>query len=55
MIRFLLSLIIITLIIVYLIAPLYKYIVRFFKREAKRINNNFNIDNKKSKVEKEKI
>lgn len=42
MLRFLLSLIVLTLIITYLIIPLAKYARRFGRSEIKRIDNEFN-------------
>jgi len=42
MIRFLLSIIILTLLITYVIIPAVKYIKKFFKAEAERIDKSFN-------------
>lgn len=51
MIRFLLSIIILTLLITYAIIPLIKYFKRFIKAEGKRIDKS--LTNKKEKVEVE--
>lgn len=51
MIRFLLSLIILTLIITYLIIPAVKYIEKFFSSEGKRIDKAFT-NNKEKDDEK---
>lgn len=42
MIRFLLALIILTLLISYAIVPFVKYIMKFFAKEAERIDKAFN-------------
>jgi cytochrome c oxidase assembly protein Cox11 len=47
MIRFLLSIIILTLLITYAIVPFVKYVIRFFKAEGKRINKSFEKDGEK--------
>ncbi|WP_170958676.1 hypothetical protein [Bacillus wiedmannii] len=45
MVRFILSIIILTLLITYAIIPFVKYLEKFFKKEAKRIDKSLN-DNK---------
>lgn len=42
--RLILSVIILALIVTYLVIPVVKYLRRFFKSEAKRIDNEFNSD-----------
>lgn len=49
MIRFILSVIILTLLLTYAVAPLIKYFKRFVKAEGKRMDKAFT--NKKEKVE----
>ena len=55
MIRFLISLVILTLIITYLIIPLIKYIRVFFIREAQRIDKAFTSKSDKTKKEKDDV
>jgi antibiotic biosynthesis monooxygenase (ABM) superfamily enzyme len=45
MIRFLLSVILLTLLITYAIIPFVKYIAGFFKKEVKRIDKSLNTKN----------
>lgn len=45
MVRFILSVIILTLLITYAIIPFVKYLEKFFKKEVKRIDKSLN-DNK---------
>lgn len=51
MIRLLLSLIILTLLVTYVVIPFVKYIKKFFKSEAKRINNAYIDENQKEEDE----
>lgn len=47
--RFLLSLVILTIIIVYLVTPFVKYIMKFINKETERIEQAFTNKNKKKK------
>lgn len=54
MIRFLLSIIILTLIVSYAIIPLIKYLKSFVKAETKRIDSALTNTNEKDEVEDDK-
>jgi antibiotic biosynthesis monooxygenase (ABM) superfamily enzyme len=51
--RFLLSIIILTLLVTYAVIPFIQYIMKFFRSEAKRIDNAFNKNENEEENENE--